>query len=131
MSQSYFSEVKAAIIVSPVVESYVHNEFLKDLEGYLQMKAFLTNDDVLEIFLYITLDEKITVNEKPQISKYRVNWQSREGTLKRRWDNSSHYPDIETFPQHVHIREEVYPHQFFDIFEIIEVVEKDIKTSPG
>ena len=120
MSKSYFSEVKAAIIVSPVVESYVHNEFLKDLEGYLQMEAFLTNDDVLEIFLYITLDEK------PRINKYRVNWQSREGTLKRRWDNISHHQDIETFPQHVHIGEEVYPHQFFDVFEIIEVVEKEI-----
>ncbi len=123
MNQSYFSEVKAALIVSPVVESYVHNQFLKELEGYLQIEAFLTNDDFLDIFLYITVDEK------PQITKYRVNWQSREGTLKRRWDNSSHYPDIETFPQHVHIGEEVYPHQFFDIFEIIGVVEKEIMIS--
>jgi hypothetical protein len=121
MSQSYFSEVKAALIVSPVVESYVHDQFLKDLEGYLEIKAVLTNDDILEIFLYITVDDK------PQVDKYRVNWQSREGILKRRWDNSSHHHDIETFPQHVHIGKEVYPHQFFDIFEVLGVVEKEIR----
>jgi hypothetical protein len=127
VNQNYFSEVKAALIVSPVVEYFDHTHFLKDREGYLQIQAFLTNDDVMEIFLYITLDEKPHINkEKPYINKYRVNWQSREGILKRRWDNISHYPDIETFPQHVHIGEEVYPHQFFDVFEIIEVVEKEI-----
>lgn len=35
--------------------------------------------------------------------KYAYHWQDREGHLIGRWDNSSHWPEIATYPHHKHI----------------------------
>lgn len=35
--------------------------------------------------------------------KYAYHWQSRSGRLRRRWDNSGHWPEVPTHPHHVHI----------------------------
>ncbi len=38
---------------------------------------------------------------------YRYHYQTAEGELIRRWDNAPHHPDVETFPHHVHVGDEV------------------------
>ena len=35
--------------------------------------------------------------------KYAYHWQSRRGRLRRRWDNSGHWPDLPSHPHHVHV----------------------------
>ncbi len=35
--------------------------------------------------------------------KYAYHWQSPAGRLRRRWDNSPHWPHIATHPHHVHV----------------------------
>ena len=34
--------------------------------------------------------------------KYAYHWQSRRGRLRRRWDNSGHWPALPSHPHHVH-----------------------------
>ncbi|MBP1688504.1 MAG: hypothetical protein H6Q33_4647 [Deltaproteobacteria bacterium] len=35
--------------------------------------------------------------------KYAYHWQSSTGRLRRRWDNSGHWPDVASHPHHVHV----------------------------
>ncbi len=37
---------------------------------------------------------------------YSYHWQSANGLLIIRWDNAPHYPKLQTFPHHKHIRSE-------------------------
>lgn len=35
--------------------------------------------------------------------KYVYHWQSASGRLRRRWDNTGHWPDVVSHPHHVHV----------------------------
>jgi hypothetical protein len=35
--------------------------------------------------------------------KYAYHWQTRHGRLRRRWDNSGHWPEVPSHPHHVHV----------------------------
>lgn len=35
--------------------------------------------------------------------KYAYHWQTGRGRLRRRWDNSGHWPDVDSHPHHVHV----------------------------
>ena len=121
MIKSFFSNIKASIIISPIIRSYIIiNEDLKELEGYIRLKAVLLNYDILEIFLYVKMNGKL------EIDKYSVHWQNMDGELRKRWDNAPHHREIKTFPSHIHVAKEIHPHKDFDIFEIIILIEEDI-----
>jgi hypothetical protein len=38
----------------------------------------------------------------------------------------SFFSKIKAFPNHVHVGKDVHPHENFDIFEIMELIEKGI-----
>ena len=35
--------------------------------------------------------------------KYACQWMESDGRLRRRWDEAKHWPDLATFPHHVHV----------------------------
>lgn len=35
--------------------------------------------------------------------KYAYQWMEPDGRLRRRWDQAKHWPDLSTFPHHVHV----------------------------
>lgn len=35
--------------------------------------------------------------------KYAYHWMAADGSLRRRWDNAPHWPDVATAPHHVHL----------------------------
>ena len=122
MIGKYFSKVKAALIVSPIIKSYrVKREFKKELEGYILISAVLKNDDNLEIFIYLSLNGNIKTD------KYRFHWQTKRGKLIKRWDNASHHKELETFPHHIHQNGNIYPHQPIGIINLLKYLEKEIK----
>ena len=41
--------------------------------------------------------------------KYSYHWMNADKTLRRRWDNAPHWPDVATFPHHVHVADEKSP----------------------
>jgi hypothetical protein len=49
-------------------------------------------------------------------------------TLRRRWDNVEHFPNLPNFPYHVHIIEEsnVEPSSLINILELIDLIEAEI-----
>jgi hypothetical protein len=57
--------------------------------------------------------------------KYSFHWQDKSGSLKSRWDNSPHFPEIKSFPHHRHSGEtnEVLPSHDVSLPEVLEWIE--------
>ena len=93
-------------------------EFVKDLEGYLRIRASLVDNGQLDIFIYVTSNKKIT------LEKYSFHWQDKNKNLVLRWDNAPHHRELENFPHHLHIKGDAKPSvepNFMDIIQKIEV----------
>jgi hypothetical protein len=115
--EEYFSDIKSLLNISPVIASYsVTEEFAKDLEGYIRIKSTLINGDFLELFIYATVEVEL------RVQKYSFHWQSKEGNLRKRWDNSPHHREIKTFPHHLHIGDKVVPCTRIDFSDVLNEI---------
>lgn len=116
--QSYFSQLKTALILSTAIESYqVTREIVKDLEGYLRIRAPLIDGGQFDIFIYVISNQEIS------IVKYSFHWQDKDKKLVMRWDNAPHHQELDNFPHHLHLEEETKPSiepYYMDILKIIE-----------
>ncbi|OYT38821.1 MAG: hypothetical protein B6U86_06000 [Candidatus Altiarchaeales archaeon ex4484_43] len=50
--------------------------------------------------------EMITIDKKMERPKYRFHYQDNEGRLIVRWDNAKHHPEVNTYPDHKHVKAE-------------------------
>lgn len=87
---------------------------------YLKTKAVLIDGSILHI------REVVTPNE----DKYSYHWQSSEDRLLRRWDNAPHWPELETYPHHVHVGREdcVEPSRRVTIIDVLNWIYEQCKT---
>ncbi len=101
------------------------NKYLNDLDALVSASPEVVDVDIIrrdirdtgleKIALYryrIKLKDGSTVEiterlleegKKLDITKYRYHWQTQSGKLIKRWDNAPHHPEIDTFPNHLHI----------------------------
>jgi hypothetical protein len=56
--------------------------------------------------------------------KYSYHIQSSSGELIARWDNSPHWPDLSTFPHHIHEDKSVHPSERITITEVLAFVRR-------
>lgn len=108
-----------------MIESYhVVRELIKDSEGYLRIHASLIEKGQLNILVYITSNKKIS------IEKYSFHWQDKDKNLVMRWDNAPHHHELENFPDHLHLKEEIRPSSKPNISNVLEDIEKKIRDQP-
>ncbi len=62
------------------------------------------------------------------IRKYSYHWQNENNQLLCRWDNASHWPDISTFPYHIHVGSKVLPSTEVTLQDVIEHISNEIKN---
>jgi len=94
----YFDSIEAFSIESPIIRSYqIIRREVSSSDGKIRIRMQLINDSSIEIFEY--------VNEKTKgitSLKYSYHWQNSDNILIKRWDNAPHFPNIESFPHHIH-----------------------------
>ena len=97
--RAYFDAVELELIINPAVSSFsiIRREIVLS-EGKFRVRITLKNGDLAELFEYVREIEGTIM-----VLKYSFHWQTRDGTLVRRWDNAKHHPELERFPDHVHI----------------------------
>lgn len=66
----------------------------------LQITAVLADDSRLQLRDYVFADGS---------RKYAYHWMEDDGTLRRRWDNAPHWPDVPTTPHHMHLPDKEEP----------------------
>lgn len=121
-SQFHIEETFARITTSPVIEKITSMEnHHGNTYGYIRMRLILTNGDFLEVAEYFAIqDSKICVH------RYRYQWMNpTQQILKKRWDNTKHFPNLPNFPHHIHIDSEtqVVPGRELSIIELIDLLE--------
>jgi len=94
----YFDSIEAFSIESPIIRSYlIIRREVSSSDGKIRIRMQLINDSIIEIFEYVNENEKRITS-----LKYSYHWQNSENNLIKRWDNAPHFPNIESFPHHVH-----------------------------
>ena len=66
----------------------------------LQLGAILHDDSRLELRDYLFADGS---------RKYAYQWMEQDGSLRQRWDNAPHWPEIATKPHHTHLPNQEIP----------------------
>lgn len=83
---------------SDIIRTYEVVQYeVAGLHARLKLKIVLVNST--ELYVRDTLLDG-------QQRKYAFHWQDISGRLIARWDNATHWPEIETYPHHKHVGEE-------------------------
>lgn len=101
MSVEAFLEGEYAVLLShPAVRSVeLVRSSVNRLDGYLRARCTLIHGDYLEIATHIIISGKDAA-----IDDYRYQWMDADQIqLRRRWDNTPHFPNLPGFPHHCHI----------------------------
>ena len=78
MIDSYFEEIILKLSEAPYINSFAAiKRKTTSTDGYLRIKADITNDDILEISIYCQC-----IGMSVEVIDYRYHWQDKNGTLK-------------------------------------------------
>jgi hypothetical protein len=123
---AYLDDVEQAFLLSPVVHSLQVREREERLQdGFIRLKAVLSNGDLLEAFEFVVATPAVL-----QTLTYRIHWQQADGRLRQRWDNAPHHKEVPTFPHHVHVglAEHVESSEPMTILKVLALVEGELQT---
>lgn len=78
------------------------------------------------------LREFVNVERDVNRYSYAYHYQSSDGSLVFRYDNSAHFPNLPTFPAHKHVGSEdrVVPSKAVDIADVLAEIEDFLKRLP-
>jgi hypothetical protein len=97
-----------------------------DIEEILiyRFRVSLKNDDLLEIMERVVYSKDY---RKFQVTTYKYHWQDKQQVVIKRWDNAPHFPDLDNFPDHIHIGEDniVLPGKPMTALELFAIVDRD------
>jgi hypothetical protein len=123
---AYLDTVEQAFLLAPIVRSVqVREREARLYEGFIRLRAVLSNGDLLEAFEFV-----VATSDTLQTLTYRIHWQQADGRLKRRWDNALHHKEVPTFPHHVHVglADHVESSEPMTILKALALVEGEIHT---
>lgn len=122
MIEDYFNEIESMLIASPLVASFKSSkEKISEDRGWIKSHVLFTNGTQMHLFEYILIDDS------PNLVKYKYHWQKKDGELIKRWDNAPHHKELETYPDHVHTKEGVYPHKNLNLRQVLDILEAEIE----
>ena len=103
MINKYLNDLDALISASPavvdvdIIRRDIRDTGLEKIALYLY-RIKLKDGSTIEI-----TERLLEEGKKLDTTKYRYHWQTQSGKLIKRWDNAPHHPEIDTFPNHLHI----------------------------
>ena len=116
----YLEEIEVEIkkLKNAYVERY-EEEILSSNRINLRIRVRFKSGDLFE------LNEAVIV-EDDQLERfnYRYHFQDRQNNLIFRYDNTPHFSDLENFPHHKHLSDNIISPQEPSVLEVIEEVVK-------
>ena len=120
----HFNAIEAWLLQSPVVILYkIISKEVAPTDGKFRVKVNFVNESMAELFEYVTVS-----GTDLNLSKYSFHWQDKHGTLKCRWDNAPHHPELPHAPHHKHQADQsVIPvTKIQNIFDVLVEIEKTL-----
>ncbi len=124
--EAHFKRLEHTIFRSPVrISSSVHLIKGSDTKGHIKGTIDYIDGSTLYFFEYVVFDGTI------HRETYRYHWQANDGALIKRWDNAPHHPEVDSFPNHVHLADgSVDRSDPINLDDILDVVQNTIGTLP-
>jgi len=123
----YLAALHLALVESPIIVRYrIVRQRVTSQRGHLRVRIDLSNGDFLEAAEFFGLTP-----DGIQVLDYRHQWMNGERTvLRKRWDSTPHYPDLENAPHHVHDGSEdvTRPGEPMSILAALAQVEREISV---
>ena len=119
--EAYVDAIKERLLTEPlIVDFHILRERLMFTEGHLRVRLTFEDGSLLEFSEYV----QQTADERIETRVYSYHWADAAGQLRRRWDNTPHYPDLPNFPHHIHDGETgaVIPGASVNIFAVLDTV---------
>jgi len=117
MIDDYFEFLKKIAKKNPLVKNFrVIKEFIGVKKGYIRFVIEFIDNSELHVFEY--------VDSGLHKLNYSYHWQNNEKKLIKRWDNAPHHSNIETFPHHLHDKNDIKPTNEPTFVEILEKIEE-------
>ena len=119
----YIESVKERLSTDSIIIRFdVIREHANLVEGFISVRANLTNNDLLDFSVFI---KQLTTLE---LISYRYQWMDKDKNLIRRWDNTPHFPKLKNFPHHIHTgaTDEAIPGKPVNIFAVLDEIASNI-----
>jgi hypothetical protein len=99
-----------------VIHTEISFDEIAEEECYISGMLTLNGAYELHIAAYVVT--------KPEFKrlKYRFHLQSADKKLIARWDNAPHHPEVKTYPDHLHVGENIKPNPAVDIEQVLKAV---------
>ena len=120
----YLGEVEAVLqsLKDCHLEKY-EEEILTSQRANLRVRIRFSKGQLLE------LNEAVIVDGGSlKHLSYRYHFQGKNNKLIFRYDNTPHFPDLETFPHHKHLPNQVMPTEKPSITEVINEIKEYLST---
>jgi len=119
---AYIAAVELAFISSPIVAEYrMLRVWANTDDGYVRVRATMSNGDFLEAAEYFALQgNRLTTID------YRYQWMNAsQRELHCRWDCTPDHPELEGFPHHAHVGDELHvtPGRVMSMLDLLRVME--------
>jgi hypothetical protein len=123
----YLAAIHLALVECPIVVRYrIVRQRVTSQRGHLRVRIDLSNGDFVEAAEFFGLTP-----DGVQVLDYRHQWMNGERTvLRKRWDSTPHYPDLEHAPHHVHDGKEdrVLPGESMSIQAVLVQIVQEISV---
>ena len=114
--RDYYLKIESLLSEFSLITQFsVNFEEITDFIGYIKGKFELINGSIIYFFEFVEIQNNIPVRVK-----YKYQWQSPEGNLIKRCNNAPHHKEIETFPDHVHDPDGVFPSRTISLESILD-----------
>lgn len=127
MVRNYFLQLESLIYTHPIVKHVlnIETEIIDSNIGWFKAKLIVDSHE-LHIFEFVGIR-----NRELYLLRYGYHLQTKSGSLVIRWDTAEHHKDIETFPYHVHTKNEknVQPSERMTIEKVLNRISEIIKTT--
>ncbi len=121
MVAPYFEDLKRTLILENTVDSFrIVKELFGNKDGFIRIKCYLSGGDVLEFAEYV----QVGIHEEIIRVTYSYHWQSKNGSLIKRWDNAPHHKELAGFPDHLHNGDTVQTSKPMNLQKVFRAIRK-------
>jgi hypothetical protein len=121
----YFETIKEHLMITSFVADFkISKQVERSKNGHIRACVTFTDNSRLEFSEFVEQN----AGDEIQVVTYSYHWSDENESLLRRWDNTSHFPNLENFPHHIHSNEEqVISGKPINIFGVLDKIEKTPK----
>jgi len=118
----HLDAVKECLLADPAVAEFrIRRQRATSIDAHIRARVTAADGSLLEFSWYVARD----LTGELRVLVYSYHWESREGALITRWDNTPHFPGLLGFPHHIHHGDtyDALPGQAMDIFAVLDHIQ--------